>query len=424
MLVVHAGQFQGQPVIQGAIAAVGAGQGRCEIVPFAGERPTGLVGEHLATGEFREAAQPVEGPPPYGVQLARHDQTLHGAGANGVQLPEARGVCVARQPYDQRLGLKSAQDAENLAWGDAAAGADCLGGARVESSDEHREAPENRLFRRLEQPMAPVDRGGQPVVTTGTGPASVGQKRQLEQPVVQSGEDVAQGERADAVRREFDAERQTVQPTAYLGNGRSVATPEGEAGHTTGGAFDEQADGVRAQEGGRVVTGAGRRQRQLADPEHGLSGNPQRLPAGGKDPQPGAVTQQGRGQLSARLCQMFAVVQDDKPGGVADRTDQGVGAGSPRSLAHAQRGGHGLRERSVVVQRVEFDQVNPRVAPRQPFGELQRQPRLADASGSGQREQARCPQQGAQDGEFLASPHEGVERSRQPATRIRRGGIR
>jgi len=61
-----------------------------------------------------------------------------------------------------------------------------------------------------------------------------------------------------------------------------------------------------------------------------------------------------------------------------------------------QCSGDGLCQRGAVTQRVEFDQVDPPVAAGQAPGELQRQPRLADAAGTGQRQEPRRPQQRAQ----------------------------
>ncbi len=192
----------------------------------------------------------------------------------------------------------------------------------------------------------------------GSGSASPGQKVQLGELVVQSSQDVAQRERTHVAGREFDGERQAVQAPADLGHQVAVAAMEREFGEVAHGAVDEEPYGIGLHQGRHIVSGVGRRQGQLTDPEHGLSGHPQGLPAGGQDPQTGAAAQQGRRQPGARLGQMLAVVQNQHPGGVTDRPDQHVDAGPARSFAHPQRGGQGLRQQRAVLERGEFHEVD------------------------------------------------------------------
>ncbi len=313
LLVVHTRQLQGQPRPYGVAVAGAAGQHRGEVVPLHRERAAGLVGEHLPAAPPGELGQPRERAAQGGVQLAGCAQTLQGADADGTQLPETRGRSLSGQTDDERLGFQGAQDAEDLPPGYAVTGADCLRGGRVEPADQDRKTPEDRLLGRIQQPVAPVDRCGEPAVACRPGSAAPGQQVQLRELVFQPGQDVAQRERADVAGHEFDGERQAVEAPADLGHQMAVAAMERESRGVARGAVDEEPYRLGPQEGCHIVSGVGRRQGQLADPEHGLSGHPQRLPAGGQDPQPGAPDQQGRREPGARLRQMLAVVQNQHP---------------------------------------------------------------------------------------------------------------
>ncbi|MEJ8654373.1 hypothetical protein WKI65_41645 [Streptomyces sp. MS1.AVA.3] len=70
-------------------------------------------------------------------------------------------------------------------------GADRGRSLRVEAAPEHRQPPEHHSLQRIQQSMAPVDRGPQLAMPARSGPAAIGQQRQL---VVQAVQDAGQRE--------------------------------------------------------------------------------------------------------------------------------------------------------------------------------------------------------------------------------------
>ncbi len=182
------------------------------------------------------------------MQLPGFREPVHPVGPDGTQLPEPRRAprLVPAYPDDQGLCLQRADHAQHLfgayevmrgrvtnavragdvvmaaevidaACGEApvsefvsvlapvpapvpvsahvtaflSVGADCGRSLRVEAAPEHRQPSEHHSFQRIEQPMAPVDRGPQLAVPARPGSAAIGQQRQL---VVQAVQDAGQRE--------------------------------------------------------------------------------------------------------------------------------------------------------------------------------------------------------------------------------------
>nr|WP_127149021.1 hypothetical protein [Streptomyces lydicus] len=239
--------------------------------------------------------------------------------------------------------------------------------------------------------MAPVDRGPQLAMAPRPGPAAVGQQGQL---VVQPVQNAGQREGAHPARRQFDGQRQPVQPSADLGHRTGLAGPELECRVARPGARQEQPDCLGPQQRSGVVLLAGGRQRQLADAEDDLARDPQRLPAGGEKPQPGASREQRRGQPCAGFGQVLAIVQHDQRRACAQRMDQCLDPGPASALPYPEGGGKSLRQQLTGLQRVEGHPLcAARPATAHTARELQCQTCLAHSAGAGQGQQPGGSQQ-------------------------------
>ncbi len=128
---------------------------------------------------------------------------------------------------------------------------------------------------------------------------------------------------------------------------------------------------------------------------------------------------------------MLKVVQDQQksplPQQIGDRRLQGL----PTALPGPQDGGHGRGDEDRIAKRCQLDQGHPvgvTLVAAQFLRHRQRQPRLADATGAGQRDEAdlRAAQQGAEAGDvdFPADQPRRRQRQRREAHRRRQCGGR
>ena len=146
-----------------------------------------------------------------------------------------------------------------------------------------------------------------------------------------------------------------------------------------------------------------------------LAGGAQRLAAGASTRRAGTGAQHGLGQTSGRLDQVLAVVEEQqeplRTDGGADTVGRDAGAGQRQAehRGHRHRNEIGCRERGELG---EQDPVGKRR--QQAAGDLQREARLADPPGPGQRDQPMVRHEGRW-------PH-GSRRLGRPAPTRGRGG--
>jgi hypothetical protein len=107
-----------------------------------------------------------------------------------------------------------------------------------------------------------------------------------------------------------------------------------------------------------------------------LGGQPQRLPTRGQDRQPGAGGEQHRDQVTHRVQQVLAVVQDQQPGSAAE---QGCACREHVPAAHRQPDRLGQGERNRLRVRNWSEQENGRGVGA--AGDFQRDPGLSHAPG-------------------------------------------
>ena len=140
-----------------------------------------------------------------------------------------------------------------------------------------------------------------------------------------------------------------------------------------------------------ATSGGGQAQRR--DAVGRLTGNAQRLAAGGQDGQPGRVAQQRVGLTGAGVNQMLAVVQDHQQLLVAQIVGQRSIERTARLLRHAQRAADGRDQQRRVGYRGQLDQPGAvRVALEPVGGKLQRKSRLARPSRPGQGQESGASQ--------------------------------
>src|SRR5207248_1993358 len=101
-----------------------------------------------------------------------------------------------------------------------------LGGPEVEAAGEDREACEQALPVRIEEVVAPLDRGAERLLALGRFARSAGEQRQ---PLLEPRQQLIRRQDADAGGGKLDRERQSVEPAADLCDGivRLEAAPDG-----------------------------------------------------------------------------------------------------------------------------------------------------------------------------------------------------
>ena len=165
----------------------------------------------------------------------------------------------------------------------------------------------------------------------------VGADQQAE-PRVQAIQQLGQAERIDPGRGQLQGQRQPVQPAHQLRDQgtRFAVQPESRIGLP--GAVAEQRHRLRPI---GLMARLGHRQR--GQPVAGLTGQPDRLPAGGQDPYVVGGRQQRPAQFGHGRDDLLAVVQHDQQLLPGQGRGQRVGHRNPRPVGHTQSRGHRRR---------------------------------------------------------------------------------
>ena len=207
-------------------------------------------------------------------------------------------------------------------------GRDLLRHGERAAAGEHTEPPEHGLLVRREQPVAPLQRGTQRLVTAQHRARAGGQQAEaLAQPLAQSF-DAHQGQSGDG---KLDRERDPVEPPAYLDDRGNVARHELETPVDRACTLDEQRD--RA-ESACVIRRHRRiriRHRQRAEAEQGLRARPQRFLRRHDEPHHRALREHGVDDGADRVAEVLAVVQHQQ------HVEVGQGRGQRLGLRAAGR---------------------------------------------------------------------------------------
>ncbi len=156
------------------------------------------------------------------------------------------------------------------------------------------------------------------------------------------------------------------------------------------------------------------RQRERGHRKERLPGDPQRLAAGGHDPEGGGAAQEAVGELGRLRHHVLAVVEHEEQLAAAEVVQDRGEKGTSRLLGEAERGGD---RRCEIVRVGEHSQVDEPGAILQLAQELlcqlQGDARLADAARPGEGEQRRRCQQALRFGELRLATDEARQLARQ-----------
>ena len=125
----------------------------------------------------------------------------------------------------QRLVHERRQQIQDVYSLHASVCADRLGGLQGPPSGKHRQPPEQLPLCLREQVITPVDRCAQRLLAREHDPASSGEEAE---PIIQPGGDLFHRQDIDPGRRQFDGERNAIQPLTDLRHGWSVFACDGK----------------------------------------------------------------------------------------------------------------------------------------------------------------------------------------------------
>lgn len=381
-------------------------EGGTEVVLVGAEPGDGLALSRTEPGAFMGGGarlRPVALAAPGGGLLAGQPaQPLQAVVAQGEQEPVAHPVRT-RLPAQHRLVDKSGDGFEDVVRADLlAVRAHGLRRVQVEAAGQYGGAGPHQLLALRAQFVAPVDGGAQGLVP-GQGGRAAGVEQAVA--VVEAVEELLDAEDAHPDGSEFDGEREAVEAAAQPGDGGPVGGGETEAGDDGGGAVGEEGQGGVAVGGGEVTVRVGDRQRTYV--QEVFLGEAQAVAAGGEDTDAGGAVQQGGGEFGAGGQQMLAVVEDEQQPPVPYLLHEGVQRGLRGVVVQAERVGGGERDERRVVQACQVHEAHAvREGAGHPGREARGEPGLADAAGSGERDQPSAGQQLAAFGQFVPAVDE------------------
>ncbi len=273
---------------------------------------------------------------------------------------------------------------------------------QIEAAGEHRQRLPGQPLLGVAELVAPGDRVAQRALGRRRPP---GRRRQGPQRLGQDGVQLRQAEHPDPRRRQLDRERQPVdapadQPDGLAGRGAVV-----ENRRRRPGAVAEEREGVRAGLGPGVL--------ERAEDDQLLTGDAEFGPRRGEHVQPGAGVQDGQHQFGHRLAEVLAVVERD---------ERGPGAQLPGELARhvqpagrdAERGQQARPHQRACADGCEVDEGRaPAEGRARRVRDLDGEPGLADPGWADDRDQRMGFDARASDREFLGSPDERGQGSRE-----------
>jgi len=259
-----------------------------------------------------------------------------------------------------------------------------LGCVQVEAAGEHPQPSEQRLLLLGQQVVAPGDRVPQRAQALGQVGGAAGEQGQ---PVGQARQQRLGRQDLDPGGGQLDRQRQPVEPAADLRDRRRIVV--GEAEGRVGGVRpldEERHRGDGRQDGGRRHRrriGHGQRRHRILPFGPDAEGRAARR----QDRQPGATIEERR-QLGSDRHHLLQVVQQEQQVAASQRRRQGAPQRHAGNLAHAEGLGDRRDNEVGVADRRQTDEGDTvRELGRQVGADLERQPRLADPAGTGQRQQ-------------------------------------
>ena len=259
------------------------------------------------------------------------------------------------------------------------------------AAGEDRQAAEEHPFRLGQQVVTPVDRRPQPLLAGQGRPAPA---RQQPEAVVQARGNLLGRQQADPRRRQFNRQRDAIQPGTELHDGGRVRAGNGEAGLDRLSALGEQAHRLGLPHLLQVQAALHGWHGQRGHPPGGFAGDAQRLAAGDQEPNRRTLPEHNIGERGTGADEVLAVVQHQQqvlvgqPGG--KRLDKGLTG----LIAHIDRPCHGRHHQCRVRQHRQLRQPDAVRVGRLHLGRhRQGQPRLAHPARADQGQQPGAPKQ-------------------------------
>ena len=265
---------------------------------------------------------------------------------------------------------------------------DPLGGVARPVADEDGEAPEQSLLRVGQQVVAPGDRAPQRPLPFGQVARPAGQ--QVDR-VLQPLEDPGRREDLHARRGELDRERQALETRGDRADRIGLVSGGLEVGSNEAGPVDEQRLGLQAAE---------RRHRVLL-----LAGDPERLARRGQDPDPGRRADEGGDRPGGRRQELLQVVEDEQQAAAGEVRLYELGGRPVGLLGDPQYSCDRRRDERRVADRRELDE-HPAVGEPvdDPFGDADREARLAGAARAGEGDDPRAGEEVRDRGDLGCAP--------------------
>ena len=319
------------------------------------------------TGLEGLAAEPGQVPGAPLRRLAARDQPVGGVLADRLEQPVARRDAVLG--HDQRAVNEPAQPVEGHEPRGAAAtgpglgrnlGRHGAGGVERPAAGEHGQAPEQALVRLGQEVPAPVDQALERLLPRQGGSPAPGEQPE---PVVEALLDLGHGQHVHARRRAARSRagcrraggRSPRPGRPWTRRGRSRGRSP-RLGRRRGGPTPRTAIGVEVRDvrRPRLAGLGGGRQAERRDGHRRLAVDPERLAAGGQDPERSAVAQQPLGEPCAGVDHVLAVVDQQQEVLLAQEVDEALEHGAAGGVRDPDHPGDRLDDQPGVRERCQL----------------------------------------------------------------------
>ena len=247
-------------------------------------------------------------PPRRPVEIAALHKLPQGVGAHRVEEP----VGHRRPPglrRDHRLAHQVRDRVDRVVLVDPFAGDNRCGRVQREAAGHGSEPGEDLLLQLGEKLIAPVDGGAERLVARERGAPPL---REQAEAVIEVFGKAAQPEDTDATGRQFDGERNAVEPAADVDDQRRVGVAHLKPVVARPGALDEELHRRVSHCLGRREPGGGRRQVERTETEYPFARRAKRLPAGREHMHASGAAEDAFGQTRRGFDHVLAIVEDDQ----------------------------------------------------------------------------------------------------------------
>ena len=314
--------------------------------------------------------------------------------------------------HDQQRPIGEAlQQIQHRERADGIGARDDLGRVEREATGEHRKTREQASLGIGQQLVAPVDRRAERLLARDSGARTTGEEPEA---VIEAVEDLLRAQHASARGRELDRERDAVEPVADPRDRRGRRVVEVEVRPDLAGALDEELHRLVLLQGVETrFVRAG--ERQARHPPCGFAGHAELLSAGREHDDAGTCEQDPFRDLGGRVDEVLAVVEHHERGLRREMIDEHVERrAGPAARGRPTAAATALGTSVGVGDRCELDEPRPvGEAFERARRELEREPRLPAAAGTGEREHAGLAEELAQHRELGFAPDEAGELHRQ-----------